>query len=351
MTKSKNDARTDPTETCPSMKMRLANTGDGREDQVISENTSNEPEQIDNERAVEISTQPKQDGGQQAAKQLSQPILIEDDKVEDYDEVLKIHLHKLSEYTNPKASVYALGKLLPTTTWGQYKVIRDCSKVLCNPATGEPITIWVVGKIAKMWFTKFGIPENQASITIMPLSKTLAQQSAILLAKLSSPALTPQSTQIVRAMKWQNGKNSSVDTKAILFDAVYDARPEGSLKTYDERPLWSLSDLKPGDLILLEMKMTCYMKKVDDKWESHGQYEMMAISLLNIAPMPEPDEGSHVYIQSGEKMNKALKIGQYNTKNGTNSTCANARDLFAALGTSWHVSLDCIKSAEIVWLR
>jgi hypothetical protein len=39
------------------------------------------------------------------------------------------------------------------------------------------------------------------------------------------------------------------------------------------------------------MKMTCYMKKVDDKWESHGQYEMMAISLLNIAPMPEPDEG------------------------------------------------------------
>ncbi|KAG2152072.1 hypothetical protein BD769DRAFT_1658506 [Suillus cothurnatus] len=321
MTKSKNDTGTDPTETRPPKKMRLANTGDGREDQVISENTSDEPEQIENERAVEISTQPKQDGGQQAAKQPSQPvsavpkttkrgggatqatntvqtvlpsptkILIEDDEVEDYDEVLKTRLRKLSEYTNPKASVYALGKLLPTATWGQYKAIRDRSKVLCDPATGEPITIWVVGKIAKMWFTKFGIPENQASITIMPLSKTLAQQSAILLAKLSSPALTPQSTQIVRAMKWQNGKNSSVDTKAILFDAVYDARPEGSLKTYDERPLWSLSDLKPGDLILLEMKMTRYTKKVDDKWESRAQYEMMAISLLNIAPMPEPDEG------------------------------------------------------------
>jgi hypothetical protein len=39
------------------------------------------------------------------------------------------------------------------------------------------------------------------------------------------------------------------------------------------------------------MKMTRYTKKVDDKWESRAQYEMMAISLLNIAPMPEPDEG------------------------------------------------------------
>lgn len=105
------------------------------------------------------------------------------------DEMIR-RLRKLSEYTNPKASVYALGKLLPTATWGQYKPINDRSKVLCDPATGEPLTIWIVGSIAKMWFAKSGVPENQASITIMPLSKTLAQQSAILLAKLSNPALS-----------------------------------------------------------------------------------------------------------------------------------------------------------------
>ncbi|KAG1780908.1 hypothetical protein EV702DRAFT_1250415 [Suillus placidus] len=206
-------------------------------------------------------------------------ILIEDEEVEEYNEVLIAHLHKLSEYTNQKANIYAIGKLLPTATWGQYKPINDHSKVLCDPATGEPLTIWVVGKIAKMWFAKFGVPENQASITVMPLSKTLAQQSTILLAKLSSPALPPQTTQMVRAIKWQNGKNSNVDTNAILFDAIYDARP-----------LWNLSDLKPGDLILLEMKMIRYSKKVDDKWESRAQYEMIAISLLDMPPMPEMDE-------------------------------------------------------------
>lgn len=75
--------------------------------------------------------------------------------------------------------------------------------------------------------------------------------------------------------------------QAILFDAVYDARTDGSLKSYKERPLWNLTDLKPGDLVLLEMKMTRYSKRQDDKWQSHAQYEMIAISLLDIAEMPE----------------------------------------------------------------
>lgn len=99
-------------------------------------------------------------------------------------------LRKLSGYTNAKANIYALGKLLPTATWGQYNPVNDRSKILCNPATGEPLTLWVVGRIARMWFTKFGAPENQASLTVMPLSKSLGQQSAILLAKMSSPTLS-----------------------------------------------------------------------------------------------------------------------------------------------------------------
>lgn len=99
-------------------------------------------------------------------------------------------LRKLSEYANAKAHIYALGKLLSTATWGQFKPMNDRSKVLCDPATGEPITIWVVGRIAKMWFTKFGQPENQASMSILPLSQTLAQQSALLLAKFSDPVIS-----------------------------------------------------------------------------------------------------------------------------------------------------------------
>lgn len=135
--------------------------------------------------------------------------LIEEEEVKEYDETLiasvslfsharrisilitwSRRLHKLSQYVNAKASVYTLAKLLPTATWGQYKPVNDRSKVLCDPATGDPITIWIVGRIGKMWFTKHGIPENQASLTIVPLSKTLAQQSALLLAKFSNPMLS-----------------------------------------------------------------------------------------------------------------------------------------------------------------
>ncbi|KAG2084533.1 uncharacterized protein F5147DRAFT_659796 [Suillus discolor] len=196
--------------------------------------------------------------------------LIDEEEIGEFDDTL------LMSYMNSKANIYALGKLLPTATWGQYKPVNDHSKVLCDPATGEPITIWVVGRIAKMWFMKSGKPETQ--------------QSAHLLAKFSSPTLSfnQQASSVIRAIKWQNTKTCEGTSEAILFDAVYDARREGSLKSYSERPLWSLTDLKPGDLILLEAKMTQYSKKQEDtKWHSCAQYEMVAISLLDIAEVPE----------------------------------------------------------------
>ncbi|KAG2100048.1 hypothetical protein BD769DRAFT_1394039 [Suillus cothurnatus] len=97
----------------------------------------------------------------------------------------------------------------------------------------------------------------------MLLSKSLAQQSATLLAKMSNPVLmvNQQSTQVICAIKWQNSKKMT--------------RKQ--------------SDLKPGDLVLLEMKMTRYLKKIEDKWHSRAQYEMIAISLLNISNIIEEE--------------------------------------------------------------
>lgn len=91
--------------------------------------------------------------------------------------------------------------------------------------TGEPLTVWVVGHIAKMWFMKQGRPDNQASITVIPLSQALAQQSATLFAKLSKPptskwnydaikrnmtngivAIESHEIRDIRAVKWQSTK-------------------------------------------------------------------------------------------------------------------------------------------------
>ncbi|KAG1721641.1 hypothetical protein EDB19DRAFT_1917167 [Suillus lakei] len=313
MTKTKNDLPPDHennVDARPNKRTRLSNTGDGENDAGTSKDVATNQNRDKTKEADTISigresdapsismTTTKRGTGAVQPTQTVRSVLpnptkclMEDGEVSEYDDTLIDRLCKLSEYTNSTANVYALGKLLPTATWGQYKPVNDCSKILCNPANGEPLTIWVVGKISKMWFTKFGNPERQASMTIMPLSKTLAQQSALLLAKMSSPALSvnQQATQVIRTIKWQNAKNSDAGSEAMLFDAVYDARAEGSLKTYSERPLWNLTDLKPGDLILLEMKMTKYSKKQEDKWHSHAQYEMIAISLLDIGEMPDKD--------------------------------------------------------------
>lgn len=52
----------------------------------------------------------------------------------------------------------------------------------------------------------------------------------------------------------------------------------------------SLVNLKPGDLVLLEMKMTHYSKKYNDnKWHSQAQYKMITISPLDITEMSEED--------------------------------------------------------------
>ncbi|KAG1875261.1 hypothetical protein C8R48DRAFT_769273 [Suillus tomentosus] len=217
--------------------------------------------------------------------------LIDEEEIQEYNETLIMQLCELAEYCNSKANIYALGKLLPMVTCGQYQPVNDHSKILCNPATGKPLTVWVVSRIAKMWFMKSGMPENLALLMIMLLFRSLAQQSATLLAKMLNPILNvnQQSTQVIWAIKWQNGKKNDGETEAVLFDAVYDIRAEGSLKTYSKRPLWSLADLKPRDLVLLEMKMTKYSTKIEDKWHSRMQYEMIVILLLDISEIPEED--------------------------------------------------------------
>lgn len=76
-----------------------------------------------------------------------------------------------------------------------------------------------------MWFMKQGRPDNQASITVIPLSQALAQQSATLFAKLSKPptskwnydaikrnmtngivAIESHEIRDIRAVKWQSTK-------------------------------------------------------------------------------------------------------------------------------------------------
>lgn len=105
-------------------------------------------------------------------------------------------LEQLSVYINKAADIYALPRLLPTATWGTYQPGNDQRNSLCNPATNRPITIWIIGHIVSVWFAKDGVPDRQGSVTIVPLSTELTEQTGQLLARLSGPTLTSMYSNI-----------------------------------------------------------------------------------------------------------------------------------------------------------
>ncbi|KAF8447507.1 hypothetical protein L210DRAFT_850004, partial [Boletus edulis BED1] len=194
----------------------------------------------------------------------------------------------LSSYINKDANVYALGKLLPTATWGIFQPQADRRNEMCDPATNDPIIIWTVGHVASSWFTKNGEPERQASLTVVPVSHSLAEQYTLLLAALSTPPLSashiPLSLNGVRAIKWQSEKGSS---EPILFDEVYDARDVFTNKK--DMPHIAATELQKNDLVLLEGKITRYRTQDEDKkWTLlRVQMELLAVSLLSCAVLQD----------------------------------------------------------------
>ncbi|KAF8136452.1 hypothetical protein EV363DRAFT_1120863, partial [Boletus edulis] len=206
--------------------------------------------------------------------------LVDNDQIACYNKGLRQRIETLSMYVNQKANVYALGKLLPTATWGIFQPQNDCRNELCNPATNEPVIIWTVGHIATSWFARNGEPERQASITVIPVSQSLAEQYALLLAGLSTPPLSAvfyYLSTAVRAIKWQSERGSSDPT---LFDEVYDARDVFTNKK--DMPHIVATELQKNDLVLLEGKMTRYPAQDEDKkWTlKRVQMELLAVSLL-----------------------------------------------------------------------
>ena len=138
-------------------------------------------------------------------------------------------INALSNYINIPAKTYALAHIPPNATWGKYDPYDDKSKELCIPTTNDRIHIWIVGRIASVWFVKNGIPDNQCSITVQPLSNSLGLQANQLIAGLSSPplcsfpptapplpvdnnitlAMASSTPGIIQASRWQTPKLGS----------------------------------------------------------------------------------------------------------------------------------------------
>ncbi|KAH7918545.1 hypothetical protein BV22DRAFT_1051663 [Leucogyrophana mollusca] len=218
-------------------------------------------------------------------------VLVDDAEVSGYSDALKKRILIISNYVNAAANVYSVGCILPTATWGPYQPFNDKSKVLVNPATGEPVLLWIIGKITRTWFTKNGMADRQASVNLACLSESLSRQTARLLAAFSTPAQASVESgwADIRAVRWQSVRVRGVAQEPVLFDAVYDARD--SLKAKSEMKSYPVTDLKARDLVLMEAKFTRYRTKDQSgQWNSRAQLEMEAISLLHSADYSEGGE-------------------------------------------------------------
>ncbi|KAH7906343.1 hypothetical protein BJ138DRAFT_1105233 [Hygrophoropsis aurantiaca] len=219
------------------------------------------------------------------------PDITDYDQIAKYDNLTQGRIQMISTYTNNKAGIYSLPNILPTATWGSYHPIENKNKVICDPATGQPITFWIIGHLTRVQFTYDNAPAKQASLSIALLSEALSRQTSNILAKLSKPT---QSTigkgwAELRAIKWQSTRaGDGGNSEPTLFDAVYDARKK--LLPKSKMDFYSPLDLKKKDLVLVEARLTRYNIREDGKWLSRSQFEFTAINILHDAV----DTGSEI---------------------------------------------------------
>jgi hypothetical protein len=93
------------------------------------------------------------------------------------------------KWEDARNMTYSISKLPSDVTWGVDRPFDSKSGVICNVSTNLPYTIWILGRISKLWFFEKGIPASQVSISIVPLDPEHGQIMRMLLASRSAPAL------------------------------------------------------------------------------------------------------------------------------------------------------------------
>ncbi|KAI6154727.1 hypothetical protein BKA82DRAFT_4010505 [Pisolithus tinctorius] len=195
------------------------------------------------------------------------------------------HLQTLSTYSNVDANTFALRHLLANASWGMTTAFDDHSKLLCNPKTNEPINIWILGHISSTWFIKNGEPDNQCSVTILPLSSDLGQYANQLISALSTPALPVNvfDTGLIRTIRWQSPKSGG----AVIL------RSKSLMQKLD------ISYLEKWALILVETHLQQYRQKDDNGcWTiSRAQFKLQAIYLLQESCVPEAQKSNKTGVE------------------------------------------------------
>jgi hypothetical protein len=90
-------------------------------------------------------------------------------------------------YEKASTSTYAVDNL-PSHSWGLNRPLEDKSSYLCRAGTNDPIRVWILGKISRLWFfSNNGEHAAQVSINVVPLCPSIAIVSHKNMATLANP--------------------------------------------------------------------------------------------------------------------------------------------------------------------
>ncbi|KIN94055.1 hypothetical protein M404DRAFT_35428 [Pisolithus tinctorius Marx 270] len=219
--------------------------------------------------------------------------VIDPESMSNCPEPLMRCLQTLSTYSNVDTNTFALRHLLANASWGMTTAFDDHSKLLCNPKTNEPINIWILGHISSTWFIKNDEPDNQCSMTILPLSSDLGQYANQLILALSTPALHMSYICSFSVNVFDTGLIHT----PILFNSIYDARV--ILRSKSSMQKLDISYLEKRALILVETHLEWYHQKDDNGcWTiSRAQFELQAIYLLQEPCVPEAQKSNKTSIE------------------------------------------------------
>ncbi|KAF8193080.1 hypothetical protein K438DRAFT_1589407, partial [Mycena galopus ATCC 62051] len=197
-------------------------------------------------------------------------------------------LYSISRFVDGSRNIFPLDNITVPMEWGVATSFNDASNLLCTRATSHPVTGWITGEVTTgYWYNPEGYPATRVALSIQPLSTRATAACKNLLKNAGMP------WGQIKATHWMNnrpqGQSNALPT-VLPFTQFYDAttvlRDKGEMQTLN------VADLKPHDLVLLEVKIGrynaeqaergTYRRRTMNRW--HAYLDMQAVYLLHHAP-------------------------------------------------------------------
>ncbi|KAI0066971.1 hypothetical protein BV25DRAFT_1912314 [Artomyces pyxidatus] len=213
-------------------------------------------------------------------------------------------------YVNSADHTFSITMLPREIGWGPHGTPQ--ANTICVENTAIPVVVWHVGEVTKMWFfDRQGEPADRVSVTFSPVTDAGLEAANrmievysdnggkgefffcacyVLILTPAKESMDPYATEI-KAYKWQSvrvpGSKAPVATPfRRLYDATNKFQRKGDMRAID--PV----DLRIGDVVLVEVFVTRYKQKADNRWKMVNDLRSLSVLKRGAPPeeVPEPEE-------------------------------------------------------------